>query len=330
MELAIVMMVLKSTVVAVLVVAAAASSAPIGLPGCNTTCGEVDVPYPFGIQPGCYRPGFNLTCDTSRHGSPRLLLGDGTLRVVDIFIQNATIRVLRDGSMVNDAGNITSDGQNVTFAPIFTGGHYRMSYPNNELVLFGCNVLATLVVRMVRPVGGGTYVFGGCASFCFEDFIRISTAGGDHYCSSNICCQASFSSVSADIMATELNLRPLESRNNSDDQSLSHVSVFLTEKGWLDRREWQKNQPQDHNEPKYDIPIILRWDILQGMAPSDFDSDLQECPRDVASLCKSIKSECSGLYDDEVYKCQCKQGYDGNPYVDGGCQGLLYYSLCPD
>jgi hypothetical protein len=178
------MMVLKSTVVAVLLVAAVASSPPIGLPGCNTTCGKVDVPYPFGIQPGCYRPAFNLTCDTSRHGSPLLLLGDGTLRFVDIFIQNATIRVLRDGSLVKDAGNITSDGQNVTFAPIFAGGHYRMSYANNELVLFGCNALAALVVRIVRPAvfGGDTCVVGGCISFCFNFMDLGSSVDGDHYC----------------------------------------------------------------------------------------------------------------------------------------------------
>jgi hypothetical protein len=37
----------------------------IGLPGCTTRCGNVSVPYPFGIEPGCYLEGFNVTCNAT-------------------------------------------------------------------------------------------------------------------------------------------------------------------------------------------------------------------------------------------------------------------------
>jgi hypothetical protein len=84
---------------------AAAATAPpparIGLPGCNTTCGDVSVPYPFGFGPSrCYWPGFNLTCDTSRsHQPPRLLLdADGNLQVAEIFLSNQTVRLMRTGT----------------------------------------------------------------------------------------------------------------------------------------------------------------------------------------------------------------------------------------
>ena len=64
----------------------------MGKPNCSTTCGNVSVPYPFGFGPShCYWPGLNLTCDTSRSGPPRLLLGDGTLRVIDMSLRNKVL-----------------------------------------------------------------------------------------------------------------------------------------------------------------------------------------------------------------------------------------------
>ncbi|TVT98771.1 hypothetical protein EJB05_55909, partial [Eragrostis curvula] len=287
--------------------AAAAPPAPIGLPGCNTTCGNLSVPYPFGIQPGCYREGFNLTCDTTSHGSPRLLLGDGSLRVVDIFIQNATVRVLHDGSMIKGADNVTSAGLSLTFAPMFAGGHYIMSAKGNELVLFGCDLLATLVAGNIRADSTDDPRVTGCVSFCppFDAPLNIN----GHYCNGLDCCQVSFLFTDKGKMLKELHLRQLDSRNAffGKPQDMP-VSVFLAEEGWLEKegQHWMKNG----------IPLILRWDIMKGLPESDDDY----CPLNVVSLCISNYS-CLCSNDFDVNMCQCKVGYDGNPYVSGGCQG---------
>ncbi|KAE8787159.1 wall-associated receptor kinase 2-like [Hordeum vulgare] len=69
--------------------AAADPSPPIGMPNCVTSCGDVEVPYPFGLgaDTSCYLPGFNLTCDNTAGSRPRLLLDpDGTLQVVEIDV----------------------------------------------------------------------------------------------------------------------------------------------------------------------------------------------------------------------------------------------------
>uniref|UniRef100_A0A0D3FUT7 Wall-associated receptor kinase galacturonan-binding domain-containing protein n=1 Tax=Oryza barthii TaxID=65489 RepID=A0A0D3FUT7_9ORYZ len=42
-----------------------AVSAGDPLPNCERSCGGVEIPYPFGLEPACALPGFNLTCNTT-------------------------------------------------------------------------------------------------------------------------------------------------------------------------------------------------------------------------------------------------------------------------
>lgn len=37
---------------------------------CSASCGSISISYPFGIEPGCYRDGSNLTCDHA-HQPPK-------------------------------------------------------------------------------------------------------------------------------------------------------------------------------------------------------------------------------------------------------------------
>ncbi|CAO2190799.1 unnamed protein product [Urochloa humidicola] len=72
---------------------------PIGLPNCLTVCGGVQVPYPFGIGPGCHLLGFDLTCNTN-HTPPRLFLrGNDGLQVTNISHVDSTLLLLSPGVM---------------------------------------------------------------------------------------------------------------------------------------------------------------------------------------------------------------------------------------
>ncbi|CAB4263026.1 unnamed protein product [Prunus armeniaca] len=64
--------------VAVVILAAATTAAlPQALPGYQEKCGNLTIPYPFGIGKGCYMAGeyFNLTCNTSTVPPTHNILG---------------------------------------------------------------------------------------------------------------------------------------------------------------------------------------------------------------------------------------------------------------
>nr|CAB3489393.1 unnamed protein product [Digitaria exilis] len=254
----------------------------IGKPGCATICGNMSVPYPFGLSPGCYWPGLNLTCDSSHGGTPRLLLGDGTLRVTEISLENATVRV--------------------------------MQLWVQELVVSGCNAVAWILA----DIGGnppGT-IIGGCASLCtvlnrsYGPIMVGMESSTGKYCNGVVgCCQASFNVGDPH---SEVQAKWLNSGNHTKEQQLQPLIVFVTEAGWVD-----KNGRMVASELE-EVPIVLAWSVTQGLPQHDDNW----CPDDIRrTLCKSQHSQCS-VAEQQGYMCSCEDGYDGNPYLPGGCQDI--------
>lgn len=74
------------------------------------------------------------------------------------------------------------------------------------------------------------------------------------------------------------------------------------------------------------FPLVLRWAVTQGFPTSFASNSSGQCPREVAnSLCRSESSSCR--QENGGFTCCCPNGYMGNPYLMGGCQGN--YSSTP-
>nr|CAB3491164.1 unnamed protein product [Digitaria exilis] len=288
---------------------------PIGKPGCETSCGGVIVPYPFGFGPShCYWSRLNLTCDTSHGGTPRLLLGDGTLRVTEISLRNATVRVVRTNSIIiNRTSEFTSDGWNPPFGRGFVEHGYFLSY-GNELVVFGCNLMATLVADTGEKA---PRVIGGCSSFCTmrdEDTV-LSAVVDDYnegrrgkYCTGTSgCCVAPLAGSSP---PREVQVRWLHGGNHAAEQFMIPVNVLVGEEGWID----QLDRPADQVEllQEQEVPLVLKWGVAQDLPQCGGDCELDVCKSDHAI----VSNEHSGI------TCQCEDGYDGNAYLSGGCQDV--------
>ncbi|RCV37441.1 hypothetical protein SETIT_8G063100v2 [Setaria italica] len=88
------------------------------------------------------------------------------------------------------------------------------------------------------------------------------------------------------------------------------VSVLVAEEGWVD----DNGLPYVHEF--VEAPLLLEWEMTVGDAPKH-----DNCSEDVRRmLCKSEHTSCSAKI--AGYVCRCDPGYDGNPYLEGGCQDI--------
>nr|CAB3452725.1 unnamed protein product [Digitaria exilis] len=260
-------------------------------------CGDVVVPYPFGTRAGCYLPGFNLTCDTS-HESPRLFLGNGTLQVVSISLENSTVRVVGpEIHMVASVGNdIVANG---TWGGEAWGlsdeGPYILSREYNELVLFGFPFFAELVMP-----SDDHQIINTCGSICSDGSWDYSYECWKQpnspqclKCSGIGCCQ-----VIVPYGRATYNVR-LKNLQGVTDASIFPHSVFISEEGWFDHH---------HNaswSPLSVIPAVLAWAIVSNALPY-MNGELRDgnatCPKDLGSTaCHSSYSTCKNIGRPYVY-----------------------------
>nr|CAB3480808.1 unnamed protein product [Digitaria exilis] len=298
----------------------------IGLPGCPTSCGDVSVPYPFGIAPGCSLAGFGLTCDTT-HTPPLLLVSNSTLQVTGVSLDNSTVRVL--GPAVNFS-QMLRNGTAWTTISYWGGlpwglgfdGPYVSSEARNEFIVWGCNIFAELRLGSAQLItscgsvcdgpGPGNYADNECA-------LRYNGSRHCGRCYGVSCCQ-----MPVPIGSTFYFVRLTSMLDSEED-----FAAVIAEEGWLDRGV-AAEAARSSGEMKATVPVVLAWAIAGSSAQPAVnetrDGDAT-CPTDLDSTgCHSSYSSCTNELSNNdrrrrSYTCKCWHGYQGNPYLPDGCQG---------
>ncbi|CAN6343869.1 unnamed protein product [Urochloa humidicola] len=287
----------------------ATSRLSVSLPGCPGKCGNVSIPYPFGIGEECAATSlnsyFNLTCNDTFHPPRPTTIGDqaGVVEITDISIEHGEMRVL------SPISHICFASSNTTFNKV-GGGYNLQSTPflpspsRNRFMVIGCNTLGLIGGYK----GAASQYATGCYSYC--EGINSTSDGAP--CDGMGCCEAAIpANLTSFGVSFEMNKSKVWEFNPC-------FYAMVTEVGWYSFRKQDLvgNLGFIDTRAKRGAPIIADWAIRNGSCPEEG----KEPPSGYA--CASANSYCMAANNGPGYLCQCSKGYEGNPYILNGCQDI--------
>ncbi|CAO2173709.1 unnamed protein product [Urochloa humidicola] len=268
-------------------------------PGCKTHCGDVEIPYPFGIGKDCaIEKGFQIKCNKTVSGEKPFI---GNVEVLNIFVSHGKTRALNAISTYCHNNSTGEMDPNVWWLDFFSWGWpYRFSDTENKFIVIGCNTLAYIYNSLNR-----TGYTTACASVCESP--KALTNGS---CLGVGCCQnaipkglsrydVAFGTVYNDSNSSQFN--PCSYAALVETQSFSFSSEYITTK--IFNETYQGRQP-----------LMLDWAIGNVTC---------QVARNMSSFaCRHRNSECVDSTNGPGYRCNCSSGYEGNPYVRDGCRDV--------
>uniref|UniRef100_A0A0E0NYS7 Protein kinase domain-containing protein n=1 Tax=Oryza rufipogon TaxID=4529 RepID=A0A0E0NYS7_ORYRU len=300
-------------------VSSAAAGRAMSLPGCPDKCGDVSIPYPFGVGDRCaavgLNPYFNITCDDAAR-PPVPKLGDPGMQaeVIDITLERGEVRMNGFISYVCYTSNTSST--NATGQFVVGGTQLRVSPSRNQLTVIGCSTLGLTGGAYSGPGGRSepdddVYYATGCYTYCGS----LNSTGADGApCAGTGCCQVP---ITADLAS--VGARFPSNWVSSSWRFNPCFYAMIAEVGWYSFRRSHLvgvlGIVNDSNIMRR-VPVVLDWAVRDGWCPATAE---EKARRKYA--CVSGNSHCVNSSNGMGYTCSCLQGYEGNPYLEDGCQG---------
>ncbi|WMV45091.1 hypothetical protein MTR67_038476 [Solanum verrucosum] len=272
----------------------------IAKPNCNESCGNVNIPFPFGMTPDCtLHDQFLVTCNYS-FPTPQPFLGNSGIEITSIYL-SGQLNVLQFISRDCYRDGISTDRTKpfIVLPSLFT-----VNNTANSFIAVGCDTYAIVqgyYTKFGTKIEYLPYITG-CMSMC-----NSIAEADDDTCSGVGCCKTSIPKGASNVNITLSSYYNYNYTNMTNNPSCSYAFVvdqanFNFSKSYLSSLQ---------NTEK--LPLVLDWAVGEDKCEIAKRNS-------TAYACKSNNSYCHD--DSNGYRCSCMQGYDGNPYLIDGCQDI--------
>ncbi len=282
--------------------AAAAIPFPLALPNCSDRCGDVAIPYPFGLTEGCYLNGtreFFINCTNNSAGQPQPLTGN-------VDVTNISIQGQIDIMMYNAFDCYDKSGtplENNTKPRLRLAPGFTVSDTLNKFVAVGCDTYAYL-----NGFKNDAPFSMGCLSVCNDTRNLVNES-----CDGIGCCQ-----IDIPEGLKQINFTAYSFKTHTFVWDFNPCSfAFIIRK---DKFNFSSDYLISLQNNKT-LPMVLDWAI--GNETCEVAANNKS-----AYVCGG-NSTCYNPINGSGYRCNCTDGYEGNTYIKDGCQGMQSTYIYP-
>lgn len=249
--------------------------------GCQERCGDVIVPYPFGIgeQRCAMNENFFLHCNSTGDGHHELWFGEN-ISARNISLLNGTVTVGIDPSFdcYNKSGRQTGlFNQSISLG----SGPFTFSDSRNMFTAVGCDTISA-VTNKEETFGAA------CLSLC----TRNVTMSKENPCSGSGCCQTSIPKG-----LKSLNITIQSIRNHTDVSEFNPCGfAFLEDIDSLDLSDWPLSRTPKLNDTSN---VVIEW-VAQN-------ETCEEAQANKSSYACGINTNCNYSDNGHGYRCACKK-----------------------
>ncbi|KAJ0659718.1 putative protein kinase RLK-Pelle-WAK family [Helianthus annuus] len=251
--------------------------------GCNDTCGNVRIPYPFGIGSDCaVNQWYTVDCNSSTPYLSAL-----NLEVLRVSLENLTVTV--STPMITVCQNTTLDSSEILGVDLGSSP-FLFSKSHNRFVFEGCGYAVVM--------HNYTSVISTCLTNCINDTVsdRNDTLSDTNNCIGFSCCQTT---IPHHLKSYTIRLRILESK--VEDKACG--SAFLVDITSFDQKRFP--DPFVLKNTSF-IPVSLVWTLAS--------SDQITCCNNRTRIIRKVDVFDSTPVD--TWLCDASRG---TPYLVDGC-----------